>query len=375
MPNPYISGGQLTNSSTQEPERIFEFTKGQRTILPATSSGGAPTPPASQAMPFGRPNALSRGAPPASGSRVGMPFGPPNALSRGAEAGAASSLGGPVPSGRSGRDVNRIAERMLRRKDPRGVQFLFGQAMQKDGQEFQREMFGAHQQASAERDATNFDQGLYMFGKQQEAQKERDATNYDQGIDMFGKQQAAEKERYDRARNDQLTDEQKKKGFTVQPLDPNDPSKGNVIVRGDGSLFNVLPGERPEPKPSMVQIPGTGDYVPMFGNQQVSGAPLYQEQPGWSVNGKPKLAPKQDAKAEKPVVSWGDDGNGGRIPYQQIVNPETGEVTLRRVKIIDENGDGVDDRQQGGGAGAGGAAPAARPAGQTSSGNKWTPKK
>lgn len=139
-----------------------------------------------------------------------------------------------------------------------------------------------------------------------------------------------------------LEDEQRKaaqdkagQGFSLQPLDPNDPSKGSAIMRGDGTLFNLLPGQKPEAPPPVLdfqRLPGTADAVPMYGDKPLPGAGMYTEQPGWSVKGLDQFMPKQ--KAQTPpteILSYLPDGTLegrtvrgplGTVPTQTVKNPE-----------------------------------------------------
>lgn len=92
--------------------------------------------------------------------------------------------------GRSRFDPNRMAEMMVRRRDPRGAQFLMQQGLQQTSQDFSREMFGAQQNAMNQRDAMNYGQGLQMFQMQQDAMAQRDAVNFGQQQQMFQQETA-----------------------------------------------------------------------------------------------------------------------------------------------------------------------------------------
>lgn len=164
----------------------------QGPMQPMIVNGGmrfqGPTAPASATAPM-MSATPQRAAPPASmmmpapASLMGAPMSAPNALSRGAPAGMGSMMGGARPAGgRSANDPMRIAETARRRGDPSLIMGLAGQQQQ---QQFQREMFGMQQEASAQRDAINFGQGLQMFGAQQDAMNQRDAMNFGQQKEMF----------------------------------------------------------------------------------------------------------------------------------------------------------------------------------------------
>lgn len=119
-----------------------------------------------------------------------------------------------------------------------------------------------------------------------------------------------------------------------------------VMPIADGKPMGTLPVQRPDPQP----LPG------MVPTAMESNGVRY-ETPG----GKPV----------KPDISWQEDPKtGAKVPYQTMIDAK-GNVTLRRVPIIDANNDGVDDRAQGGGAAAAPAAP--RPtSGTLPSGIKFT---
>lgn len=53
--------------------------------------------------------------------------------------------------------------------------------------------------------------------------------------------------------------------------------------------------------------------------------------------------------ADKPTISWqpGEDGKS-KVPYQLVTDPKTGKQYWQKMRVVDENGDGIDDRQQSG---------------------------
>lgn len=263
------------------------------------------------------------------------PFAGPNSLSRGAQP---RGLGGaaPVPVGRSRYDADRMAEQMVRRRDPRGAQFLFGQARDAQDRAFSREMFGAQEGAAIAREQRGEAREDLRFGRELEAEKQREQRRARRENFLFGREQQVEEQRYQRRRQDELTDEQRRNGFTTRPLDPNDPTKGTAVVRGDGSLFNILPYEAP-------QAPLPPGLVPQ-------GAMRDGVQYG-------------PAEAPRPEVTWQEDpGTGQRVPYQQMIDPQTGEITFKRLRVQGSPQD----------TGAGGAAPAAMNGStQTAAGTKF----
>jgi|GEM_PF-7084321 len=76
-----------------------------------------------------------------------------------------------------------------------------------------------------------------------------------------------------------------KKGFSLQPLDPMNPGRGDAIVRGDGSLFNILAGQKPEPAPmtaddiAAARSMGGDVSVPLPGGGQVNFPAQTQAKP------------------------------------------------------------------------------------------------
>ena len=53
--------------------------------------------------------------------------------------------------------------------------------------------------------------------------------------------------------------------------------------------------------------------------------------------------------ADKPTISWqpSDDGKS-KVPHQLVTDPKTGKPYWQKMRVVDENGDGIDDRQQSG---------------------------
>lgn len=309
--NPFQFGGQIAQTSTNEPESLIG-------IAGVRSQVRNP-------MPFGTP-------PPAASA---VPMAPVNGLSRRRAPGSNSALGGPVPVGRSRYDADRMAEQMVRRRDPRGAQFLFGQARDAQDRAFSREMFGAQEGAAMAREQRGEARDDLRFGRELEAEQQREQRRDRRDEFQFGREQQMEEQRYQRRRQDELTDEQRRNGFTTRPLDPNDPTKGTAVVRGDGSLFNILPYEAPPAPlpPGMVPQGATRDGV-QYG----------------------------PAEPPRPEVTWQEDpATGQRVPYQQMIDPQTGEITFKRLRV-----------QGGPDAGAGAPNPAAMNGGtQTAAGTKF----
>lgn len=281
----------------------------------------APAPePAAMRMSPAPVNALSRGAPAGMGSMLGSPITPPNSLSRGASPGAASGLGGPIPVGRSANDPMRIAETARRSGNPALIMSLAGQ--QQDRQ-FQREMFGAQQQASAARDATNFEQGLQMFGAQQEAMDRRDATNFQQQQQMFQmqSQQRADESalEFQRRQEAERADRELSMNVTTKAI----PGTDYVIPFAGAKAMSTIPVTKPEaPIPEGLVAQGALRDGVQYGPAKAAA----------------------DAKA--PSFTYEKDPNGsgkiiGAVYPEQ--DPQTGKWVLRRADL---NGDGVVDPQE-----------------------------
>lgn len=203
----------------------------------------------------------------------------------------------------------RALERAARRGDSRAAaelaRFAFGDASREDQQ--------AHDLWKDTQATTRDEQGYQRTRADHAAdtaenrsyQDQRDAKNHQQGLDVL--------QFHEDARNKRDAEERaNNKGFSLQPLDPNDPSKGNAIMRGDGTLFNLLPGQKPEAPPPVLdflRLPGTADAVPMYGDKPLPGAGIYTEQPGWSVKGLDQFMPKPKAQAPPTeILSFLPDG-------------------------------------------------------------------
>lgn len=216
---------------------------------------------------------------------------------------------GAVPVGGSGKSVGqRSLERAARRGDVRAAaelaRFAFGDASREDQQ--------AHDLWKDTQSATRAEQGYQRTradhqtdtAENRSYQEARDAANHQQGLDVLQFHEDA------RAKRD-AAERDNNKGFSLQPLDPNDPSKGSAIMRGDGTLFNLLPGQKPEAPPPVLdflRLPGTADAVPMYGDKPLPGAGIYTEQPGWSVKGLDQFMPKQKAQAPTEILNFLPDG-------------------------------------------------------------------
>lgn len=304
----------------------------QPPVLDAATGQVVATQPAQTAPPRQLP-------PSGNGSRI-----PQSSMNRGYAPGSLAAR--PVRQiGRSANDPMRIAERMRRQGDPSMI-LRFG--MQRMGQDFAREMNDANFQQSQQLNmqarqqqemdaATRYQQNLQQWGREQAAMKERDATNFEQQRQLEAERRAADVQQQEAERN-------RVPSLGVFQV----PGTNYVMPTADGRVMGTLPMQRPDPQP----LPG------MVPTAMESNGVRYET--------------PQTGKREKPDISWQEDPKTGvKVPYQTIID-DKGNVTLRRVKIIDENNDGIDDRMQGGGQKTPDALPAALPQGKSPRGAMWS---
>ena len=285
-----------------------------------------------------------------------------------------ASAGGARPVGRSMNDPDRIAEQQRRRGNFAPIQ---QRAAMREGQEFQREMFGRQQGAMDARrtmdfqmgmaqDQQRFDQGLTMF--QMETQRRADESEADFNRRMEAQRQQAEAGR--------IT------GIGAMPLPPLTPggespgympgfqtADGGWRPAGGGAI--TVPQA---PQSGMMQLPDgssmmtiNGQPVPEYGRfqQEALPGPAMPGQPAPARTTRVDGGARMEAPKIQTVPDPTDELGQRKIPV--IWNPETGK--FERVEIVDRNGDGIDDRTQGGaGAAAGGAVSVPR---TTAGGNKF----
>lgn len=130
----------------------------------------------------------------------------------------------------------------------------------------------------------------------------------------------------------------------------NDPVNQPLPPSIVGGSAGVPPMMQPDNKNPMPLIP-TPQQVTAFGLQPDFSKPQ-------TYNGKqyPTFTQPPPAKQpDPPSVQWEKDP-GGRITggVETVFNPQTGRYDYRRVKVIDANGDGIPDAQQAAPAAAGG---------------------
>lgn len=244
---------------------------------------------------------------------------------------------GPVPVGRGmtpGRRMEMFARRAWTRGDEGAAMGITGQLAQMDQRQ---QMQQQGMDFAAKQNETNFQQGLMMQGMQQGAQfqrdemqrqqqlddwqrnqaaaAERDQANFQQGLTMFGLNQGAQAMEAERQRQQQEQDRLRVPNISVMPV----PNTDYVMPTADGRVMGTLPVSKPDaPLP-----PG---MAPM---QATRGGVQY----GMPQPGKPVVPQVKEFKTAAGVSEYReyDAKSGG----------------WRKVKFIDENNDGVDDRTQG----------------------------
>lgn len=198
-------------------------------------------------------------------------------------------------SGRSGRDPDRIAERMARRGDPR---FLMQRASQKDSQDFQMDMMDRTDARRAQERAEDRTDRLNMFDLGQQAEATRDAREWDQAQTMFG--QETERRESEFARDTQRRDDEFDRGLKAQIEEEQRQSIDRIetVPTADGSGFvpigvtkggnrRMAGGFNPTQKESVM----TPEQFAAYG-QQYPGATITGKLPGGSVSSSPKAASK-----------------------------------------------------------------------------------
>lgn len=266
------------------------------------------------------------------GSRIAQS---PSNHSYGVNTGTGSSVGmdgglagRPVRQmGRSANDPMRIAEQMRRQGDPRAImhfgemqmqqQFANGQNDKNFAQQVaysqmqQQAQQALQQQARQDRfDIWAADQAAAQAARDEHWRQQLTVIGLNQGYDALEAERKRQQELEDRNRLPNV-------GFTAIP------NSDYGIPTADGRPMGTVPVKKPN-------VTAPAGLVPQSAN----------------INGV-KYGPDVK-KPVKPQIEMVDVGEGKRVPYQVIVDAE-GKVTMRRVKMIDEDGDGLDDRAEGGG--------------------------
>lgn len=164
----------------------------------------------------------------------------------------------------------------------------------------------ANRDASKAAADAEFARELQFYGMKQQDQAAADQRRFNQSNELFNKETERRKGEseadWNRRMEETKRQEGRNKGFTVAPIDPNDASKGNAIMRGDGSLFNVLPGQKPEPPPL---TPGDLEsYGKMF--------------PGAAITGKLPNGAVIQRQPEEPAKPFIREVPGPLIPHPTI---------------------------------------------------------
>lgn len=311
--------------------------------LPGSDIGGAPTDAATPAAvtPTLPAAATPRMAPPLLGSNLTMPSASPLGGMDSRPLSERGPMRGPVgvgttnpnavPVGRGRRDVGtRTLERLARRGDVRAAGVLAGQTFQSqqtaDNQGFtmtrdrvrRADEMTDYQVRRGDVVADRASEQTYQNQRDAEQNQRRDAERT-QGREWQTQDQQAEWAREDTAKaNDSIVGD-----ATIPVVGGNVPA-----VRTKGGNVRMAGGFIPTPKaaPDMSAI--QNDPNLRIKTVDSTGKAVYE---------------RIDDKGNDPVIEWvkGEGLTGGQVPYQRKIDPQTGEVTFHKVRVIDANGDGV----------------------------------
>lgn len=195
----------------------------------------------------------------------------------------------------------------------------FARERDQSGREHDVTMYDLHQQAQQANEGQRRQQHLEDWTRSQEAEQQRDAARRTHDMTMFGLsqgQRALEQEREQNLREQERT--RTPQVGTIQV-----PGTDYVIPTADGRAMGTLPVRPDGPLPEGM-------------------VPMQAERNGVHY-GKPSVR-----KPTVPTVKEFKSPDGTTTEYREF-NPATGK--WRKVAFEDENGDGIDDRQQQGGAG------------------------
>ncbi len=319
---------------------------GTRSEIPVFGGGGEPVP---ELPPMARRPVVPRSEIPVfggggqaqavPGSRVG--FSPMNrGVQPGFGTGGPLSSRGARPMGRSMAEApERRLETAARYGDVRAARTLAEMKQAGEERKFRQQQdalnFGrsqAQNEVQQQRQDQRFEQEradrFGMFGMEQAAREKQNADLFQKELTVFGMKQGAEEMKAERERQQAEADRKRMPQIGTMPV----PGTDYVIPTADGRALGTLPLPRPAAKPPEGMVPQSAtvdgvQYGPAEGKQEV------------------------------PKIQMMRQPDGSSTPYSVHVDGKTGEVTMRKIKIMDENGDGIDDRTQGGGG-------ATRPAGQ-----------
>ncbi len=312
---------------------------------PVASRYGVPSVPAKPAGPAVPPSGIMPGSGamdmpieppqrpqgPPMGSRIpGSPMNPMSAP------GGLSSRG-VRPIGRSMRDApERRLEQLARQGNVRAASELVGLKQTGAQRDFQREMNdvnfqqsmtmnAAQQQAQDARQQQDRVDRMGMWSAEQSAREKQQADHWQQQLTLHGMSVGEDAMKADRERQQQEADRTRVPMVGTIPV----PGTDYVIPTADGRAMGTLPSKQPDAKPPAGLVPQAAD-----------------------INGVRYGPPS--SKTERPHIEMIKQPDGSMLPHSVHVDPKTGEVVMRKVKIIDANKDGIDDREQGGAGGTAG---------------------
>lgn len=228
-----------------------------------------------------------------------------------------------------------------------GMEF---QARRDDTQwERQKEMFGLETQDRDARETRRGEREDRMWDREQQDRNERERRHFQNQMTMFGLNQGAEAMQHERDRNEREQDEQRRREYGLKPVQ----AEGTSTPYFQDYKGSIFAGSAPAQKPNleMMTLPGTNMQMPMFGGKPITGAPMLQARPVENLppnQAGPRrpghtLSPVASKPGSPPQVKEFKSEDGMKTEYRQW-DAEKGGWT--KVKFLDENGDGIDDRQQ-----------------------------
>jgi hypothetical protein len=123
-----------------------------------------------------------------------------------------------------------------------------------------------------------------------------------------------------------------------------DTAKANDSIVGDATI-PVVGGNVPAVRTKGGNVRMAGGFIPT--PKAAPDMSAIQNDPNLRIKtvdstGK-AVYERIDDKGNDPVIEWvkGEGLTGGQVPYQRKIDPQTGEVTFHKVRVIDANGDGV----------------------------------
>lgn len=251
------------------------------------------------------------------------------------------STRGAVPVGRPmtpERRMETFARRMWTRGDEAGAAQMQGQLAR---MELQREQQRSGQDFGREMNDVNFQQGLHMFGLHQQSQEAQEQRHHDRADRMWTRDQEAQKQREDQRWQNQLTlhqmgvDETTARDERMRSQEEADrkrvPNFGQVPIAGtdyaatyaDGRFGGNVPMAKPDAPLPPGFAPRSAQRDGILYGPEDSGQPM--ELPKIYQGDRTHLDPKK------------------RGDYYYEMDPQTRRP---RKIFVDENNDGIDDRQQ-----------------------------